>query len=472
MNLYQKQWRMSNPRARKMQITASRIANVRLPYSAYKVYKNLRKQQESIWGSDYGSANDPAIHGLPEDQVLLSEQVPNLPSTTNLEAIHERSTFQTRQEILQQSMGMSPLDVMSAPARPGVASAQDTLNGHGQDGYVDDSGRYHGTFHDGNPNNPGGSGAIERLPPNGRSTSLDRLAPSLAQTIGSGMLSQDQLQRASYANVASLIRPYGVGYSPEDKQTATFLLQRMILEGFVRGVDVERQLRNSGGLQYEVGGGGCGYSCGGWNGSGPFVQMNRGGYGSDVALLNIFYQEVGHALGQLNHTRGLMAGSYQYSDLSGQTVANYSKWLDWYFQDVGKVRFTPTRGMDSTQVQQWLAQNPNAFPSLSGVNVPPGGPPGSPPGTTPPGVAPPNVTTNVYNITPTAVNPGSSSVGSLMGGGGDIQPISTTDATNTPVAGSLPDMASLQAFAAGLQENAIRGSGIANLNPLLRLKSG
>lgn len=448
-----------------MQKLATRISNVVLPERAYGVFEDLYKLDRLLYGNDHG-------HATPRKQMAgagqtYSANIPSLPSEIEIDNVHQRATFQTRDQIIQRQVGLSPLSVQALPARDGVGSARAVPSlspamgdhDHAGEGFVDDNGRYHGTAFDGNPVNPGGMGAIERLGPTGTSASLDRLNPSLAQTIGSGMLSQAQLQAASYQNVYSLIK-MGAG-TEEDHRTAAFLLQRMALEGYVRGVDVLRQLKDSGGLHYSVGSPRCGYSCGGWDGSGPFVDMNSGGYGSDVALLNIFYQETGHALGQLVHTRGLMAGSYQYSDLTGQTVANYSQWLDMYFQDVGKVRFTPTRG--DVNAADFIKQHPDWYPSLSGVAIPPGG--GTGPG--------PGGTTSITNIHNPATIGGAAAGGTIPGSGMEA-PSQGAESEKTPVAGSLPNIDAVRSFAAGLQDQAGRQapSVQALAGALLRYKSG
>lgn len=455
-----------------------RVANVALPLRSYNVFHALRDQQIAQHGDDYGMANDP--RKAMQYGGYYASLVPQMPKSQELDTIHTRVMDQTRDQMMAKSS--DPFAVAMMEPKQGVASPAQLMSpamGPKMAAFGAKTPYMHGTPAPAGHDMAGISYGIN--PNTGRGGNIDQLQPSLAQTLGSGLLSAQQLSNASYSNVYSLL--HMTQGNESDKRVAAFLLQRMILEGYVRGVDVYRQLKDAGGLNYGMGSPRCGYSCGGHDGRRPFVDMNSNGYGSDVAFLNVFYQEVGHALGQMNHTRGLMAGSYQYSDLTGMTLRNYSTWLDYYFQDVGKNRFRPgTMGtpLNNTQVQDWLRQNPGAIPPADGTTVPPGGPP--PPGT-PPNVVvnnpPDNVTVNprtfvnVYDINPVNISPAGAEPTPM---GSSTGPTSTPDsAHNTPVAGVLPNMDGMtKGFASGLQSAMSQASPmIGNLaGALAKFKSG
>lgn len=439
---------------------AARFGSVRLPLRSYSVFDALLEQQKAQYGEDYGLATRPPVEAM---GMSLGAQAVTPPSTQEMESIVAKSNFASRVDIARQSSGMA---AMETPIGPGSSRGAALFNQYAM------TPRRAMAAAPRTAANITQSAAVVNL-------NLDALQPSLAQTLGSGMLSQQQLQAASYSNVYSLIKPGRA--SEADRQKATILLQRMILEGYVRGVDVARFFKEKGGLSYSVGSPRCGLSCGGTTSTGqPFVDMNNDGhYGSDIGFLNIFYQEVGHAMGLLTHTRGLMAGSYQYKDLKGQTVANYSKWLDWFFQDIGgtsrmsSYKFQPTRGLDANQVNQIIQQNQGWFPTVTGAD-PNGGVTPNPDGTTTTNTT--NTVNNYNTFVPPTVNPGAG--GQTFIGDSTVES-GRTQTGNTPVQGGGPGSeegtaASLRSFAAGLRdEKSSPRTTLAGLaGALARFKSG
>lgn len=418
-----------------MQALASRIANVSLPNGAYDIFAKLRNKGFQRYG-DYGMANDPRTTMMPPDQ-YIGARIPDLPTSADLETINERSTFQTRQDTMQRTLGMSsmsmPLQQQMGAPRQGIASALNAPSAAG-DPKIDDTG----------------------------------WAVSLAQIVGSGKLTQEQLQRASYSSVYSMVRVDGG--SEADHQEMAYYLQRMILEGYLRGVDITRDIQNEYGGSIRVqltDGAVCSTTstsiigCGGMG----YVQFRNGFWqnAGDGTKLALFYHEFGHEI--LNRPHNMVPSSLMgYDRFNNSWQSNgstYNSLIDELFRNASGVNST-TAGPLATpeQIQQWLTGQ--------GVTTgaPPLGPPGAPPGTT-------IQNTVTYNLMPTAVNPGSSSVGNIMTGNSIDPRPAGSGGEKTPVAGSLPDMASVQAFAAGLAEAAVKGSGIANLgSALLRLKSG
>lgn len=85
---------------------------------------------------------------------------------------------------------------------------------------------------------------------------------TLKEVIGSRMLSTAQLQKASIENVKKLIstgKPHylrssaerSVGSKDENEELA-YMFQRMMLEGFVRGVDITKEIEKQGGLDISI----------------------------------------------------------------------------------------------------------------------------------------------------------------------------------------------------------------------------
>jgi len=437
---------------RAMQLMASRIANIALPSAGYNVFSKLRERQFKRYGN-FGMANDPRTMRMPPDQ-YISGNLPNLPTTASMETIHERSQFNTRQESMQREMGMTSLNMplhqdLGAP-RQGIASAQVGPQPAGMaagNPMVEDQG----------------------------------WGVTLGQIIGSGLLSQQQLQSASFANILSMVRVDGG--TEQDRQEMAYYLQRYVLEGMIRGVDLIRDIKEDygGSIRIQLTDGAvCGdYSTGiiGCGGMG-YTQFrksfwNNAGDGTKLAL---FYHEVGHEMLNRGHnfTPSSLMGYDRFNNSWQSNGSTYTSLMDELFRNAVNVsRFTPTRQTPPQWAPEW-------FPSVPGGTLPPGTPPGSPPG--PPPIGPPqsppgttitNTTTNTYNLTPVAVQPGSSSVGNIMSSGAGIKPAQADDTSKTPVAGTLPDMAAVQSFAAGLASNVVKSSGIANLsNALLRFKSG
>ncbi len=429
-----------------MQKMASRVSNVALPNRGYDVFGKLRERTVQRYGN-HGLAIDPRKRMMPADQ-YLSTGVPRLPSSEDLDTQHRRSNFQTRTEIARQGAGMASLapamNAASMAPREGIASARGAGMAAGNP-QVEDAG----------------------------------WGQTMAQMIGSGMLSQEQLQAASFSNVLSMMRVDGG--TDTDRREMAFYMQRMIMEGFVRGVDLVRDIKEDYGGSIRVqltDGAVCGsYSTGiiGCGGMGYTQLRNSSWQGmGDGAKLALFYHEVGHEM--LNRTHKFVPSSLmgydRFNNSWQKDAVVYDQLMDELYANANSVsRFNPTNGLTPAQADTLMKANPDWFPSVSGADPSGIGPNGNPNTAPPPGNT--TNTTNNTTIIPPTVQPASAAgtIGASTMGGRAGTP---EEASKTPVAGSLPDMASVHSFAAGLKDTMNRASptlqGLAGA--LTRFKTG
>lgn len=319
---------------------------------------------------------------------------------------------------------------------------------------------------------------------------------SLAQTLGSGMLSAEQIRSASFANVQAMIGfrdsaptpgggSTGLSLSSQDKQEMTFYMQRMILEGYVRGVDLTKAIKATRGGKMTFGfGDGFGLKGGngaiGLGGTNAGVALDRSFWSkaNDAEKLGLFYQEVGHALldfpsGVQGHSRGLMKGAdADVQNGGGSLKSNYDKYLNWFFEDAnsgaGK-RFNPTKGLSNNEVQSLLSTNPDWVPSVSGGPIPksdhvngvktnPGGNAGSD-----------NFTNNnSYTMVPQTVEL-AQNVGTLTGtGGGQKQAMPAMASSVAPQGLDSNVLTPTKSFAAGMADLSKQGPDMAKAGALLK----
>lgn len=431
-----------------MSIMASRIANVALPSGGYDIFGKLRERAFKKYGN-YGGANDPRNRIMPADQ-YLSGNLPTLPSTQSMDEIHKKNTFNTRAETAQREFGMASMSM--APLMQGGAPRQGQASSYigTQPSYATSGGQRAGD---------------PRVEDSG-------WGQTLAQIVGSGMLTQAQLQSASYANVSSMLRVDGG--SAADKQEMTYMLQRYILEGYVRGVDMVRDIKEDYGGSVRIqltDGAVCGTTstsiigCGGMG----YTQFRNSFWqnAGDATKLALFYHEVGHEMLNRGHAFGQQSlMSYDYFNNSwAKNGTLYKSLMDELYRNASGVsRFSPTGGATRDQINQWLANE----------NLPPGnGPVGSPPGTPPSTTTTTNTQTTSFSYGPGGIGTNSSYLGSPTQVGGNAAS-SPDDADKTPVAGMLPDMASTQSFAAGLADTLNRAAptlqGLSGA--LMRFKTG
>lgn len=411
---------------RAMQAMANRVANIALPGNRYSIFGKLREMSVKRYGN-YGMANDPNTRLMPPDQ-YLGIKAPQLPIEQAHEQKRGQSRFETRDDLLRQQAGAASLSMpmMGQQPRPGIGSP------FGGMGAVAPSG-------------PQAAGN-ETVDDSGWNTTL-------SQIVGSGMLSQQQLQSASFNNVYSMINTTGMTES--EKREMAFYMQRMILEGYVRGVDLVREIKsmNGGKINISLAATVCG---GGADGCGT-AETNTFSFRTawwrnrdDKLKLALFYHEAGHALLNRSHTGAYSIMQVPYNQISGnwQSNSQYKVLMDELFNNSSTYK---------SQIQRGNIPLNQAMAILNGGAVPPGTPnaptnPNDPsnPLLQPIVMNPPDVTNISKTFMPPNVTPiGSSSVPAVQGRGLGSSP---KDVDKTPVAGTLPDMTAVHTFAAGLQE--------------------
>lgn len=205
---------------------------------------------------------------------------------------------------------------------------------------------------------------------------------TLAQTVGSGMISAAQFQAASFANVGAMLGTRTSSFngatagalSNDEKTEMTYMLQRMILEGYVRGVDIPAMIKNMNGGQLKLAtsdGAGLGLGVAGYN-IGAMFDKTWWSKASDIDKIGLFYQEVGHALGVAPHTRGLMEGNDTIFSADDQAKKMYGQYLDYYFEDVKAhssydVASSKANALTSDAAAALINKNKDWLPSLTGV---------------------------------------------------------------------------------------------------------
>lgn len=312
----------------------------------------------------------------------------------------------------------------------------------------------------------------------------------LPDILAMGILTPQQIEAAGISNVLTMFD--FVGGSETDRLELGYLLQRFILEGYIRGVDVPKMMKDwendniewehastdagvkhrklvlGFGTEQEINGPTGLYTPGGAAGLNlqdryvMFVDK----YWQDspeVERFGMFFHEFGHQLGMPHAGDGgwQPTGGYSFMGSSPGTeplpnhphfdVNAYMPWWNKHSQDMISEIFADAQRGNQTKNLGFLSPNgqpipdkpPAGYPQVGGTT---GGPPGS------------DITTNIYNINPTVVTPPQNADPTgLIGGGSGPSPESPESMSKTPVAGMLTAMPQLQSFAAGLADMTSRG---------------
>lgn len=298
---------------------AARVAGIHFPTTANSVFDKMRQAQLAMYG-DYGLAMDPRTKFKSGGGFTTMED----PTTTDI--------------LRKKQLGGISLPDMTQ------FDNEDTANGNGyvsgkNSKYVDDQG----------------------------------WGVTLQQILGSRMLSQEQLRAASIQNVSSLFRVEGAR-SEEEKQEIYFMFQRMMLEGFVRGVDITRDIQRQGGTKVVITDGAVPNATNG-NVIGKSTQGGvylRGSFWrskDDASKLALFYHEMGHELLNKGHEGSGMMKSGG-GGITARTLKSGRQAYDAYMNDFFDA--SNSRGIDHlrTPVVKNVdpVYDPSWYPSVTGVD--------------------------------------------------------------------------------------------------------
>lgn len=293
---------------------------------------------------------------------------------------------------------------------------------------------------------------------------------SLKQLLGSRLLSPEMLKKASIGNVQKLIQV--AGGTEQQRQEMQFMFQRMMLEGFVRGVDITKELSRQGGIKYTIGD----YATIGVHSNGKIIfDKDWWNKKSDADKYTLFLHETGHSLLDAHHENDrsqkkkdpnrIMTPIY-----AGSVLRNYDKLMDQFFSE--------SKDINKFKVQdfgQSAAYDANGYPALTGVQT---GPPGTAPpaGTGEAGDDPTKgggssynaTTTNQYTINPAEINMAEASEGAAGVSINKMGP--TQSATIMGPGGQLSGdiQTATKTFAAGMADLSKQGPDMAQAGALLK----
>lgn len=410
-------------------VVASRVAGIVAPNTTNSVFDALREQQFRR-GGGLGMASDPrkyfksdsSFYAKTDMTMRMQEQQARFSPKTSRNTMFLPNQYPARQGVAtpvgsnQESITadefMNTLNGWQSQVAGAPSGSAGAVSGNTQ--YVDDNG----------------------------------WPVTLAGIIGSKMLSPAQLKAASIQNVSSMINVSGGNAT--QRTELQYMFQRMVLEGFVRGVDITKEVAKQGGvnisLKSAIGTAGLtiGISDMGLGQNVSFLQSWWDGH-ADPDKYTLFLHEIGHnLLGEYHHSNSVMASPYP-----GSVIKNgYDSMLNELFSSSQTGNKVPiVNNQTPVYDQSW-------YPELSAISpdkaAPTGNTTGTPSGAPAPSpvYTPGSTTINTTNTTnsPAQVNaPGASN--STIGGVGNAQ---VPNQNNTPVAGMLPDIAATKAFAAGM----------------------
>lgn len=280
---------------------------------------------------------------------------------------------------------------------------------------------------------------------------------TLKQILGSRLLSPEMLKKADIRNVQKLIKVSGG--TAQQNQEMQYMFQRMMLEGFIRGVDITKELEKQGGLHITVGN----YETigvhksSGYGTSKIIFQRKWWDSKSDADKYTLFLHEVGHSLLNASHENNrsqkkkdpnrIMTPIY-----AGSVLRNYDKLMDQFFSEsTGINRFKVT------DFGKPAAYDAAGYPALSGIDTgyqPGQGTPPANPGEGGADVANVNTNTNVTNNAYTIV-PQTIELAEQGGTMGQIQKATQTAAPTVTAPGaslSSDIQTATKTFAAGMAD--------------------
>lgn len=397
---------------------AGRLANLAIPSTANSIFADLQKSHIRRFGMNFGAATDPRKFFMEanafSDQIKLGNT-----STMSIQDAQNRIERETRTELANR-MG-AKLPQFIAPIRKGIATAQQQVGDIQEQRTTGSNSMY-----------------VEDA----------RWPVTLNQILGSKMLTPDQLKRASIQNIGSYLNV--VGGTQTERAEMHYMFQRMMLEGFIRGVDITRDFKSAG--------------AGGRNPKltihlveGSTVKSNPNNIGlstqtgtvkfdvsymrkqNDNVKMSLFYHEIGHELLDKEHSsaEGIMksGGSYRAGQNLLKSTASYNNIMNQLFSLNGKLsdgsknlRIPVNKNQNATYDPSWFPSasgQANGYDPGTGGNSPAGGGDSGGGGGQPTYIAAPDVTLQQTTINPFQVNQDGGNRGTIdTSGNGKPQPIS------------------------------------------------
>ena len=187
---------------------------------------------------------------------------------------------------------------------------------------------------------------------------------TLKQILGSRLLTSEMYEKASIQNVNKLINVRG-GTQAQNEEMK-YMFQRMMLEGFIRGVDITKELERQGGIDITVGK----YETIGVhkyvNGQ-PTVIFKDSWWNSkgDADKYTLFLHEVGHSLLNAHHENDRSQKKKDPSRLmtpiyAGSVLRDYDNLMDGLFKE--STSYNRINVQEQSSPQQF---DPSWFPALS-----------------------------------------------------------------------------------------------------------
>lgn len=338
---------------------AGRIANLAIPSSANNIFAQLQENQVKKYGMDFGNASDPRKFFMSSnaftDQVQLG-----LGSTMTLKQAQSKIMQETRAELARKS---GQLEQYTRPLQKGIATADQhkfcdhtngiELNQQNQDQWIQE----------------------QRTTNNIAIVEDQRWPVTLAQIVGSKMLTTEQLKAASIQNVSKYFNVVGGNYTEQAEMR--YMFQRMMLEGFIRGVDITKDLpKQNNRLTVYLDPGSTVAS--NPNNIGLSTQgtvrfnLNYMRKQNDNVKLSLFYHEMGHELLNKSHSgkEGIMksGGSYRSGQNLLKSTASYNALMNDLFSSSGSraynhLKVPINRGVQANYDPSWFPSIGKADPS-------------------------------------------------------------------------------------------------------------
>lgn len=408
-------------------LLAGRIANMAIPATANSIFSDIQKSHIRRFGQNFGAATDPRAFFMQSN--AFSDQIKvGLGSTMSLLDAQNRIDRETRTELANRTGNRLPQ--FQSSLKVGIASSTKKIA---------DTAKHNSGAHD--PSTCAvcqeqWNGNIQQQRTTGTNSMYvedSRWPVTLNQILGSKMLTPDQLKRASIQNISSYMNV--TGGTQTERAEMYYMFQRMMLEGFIRGVDITRDFKTAGAggrnpkLNVVLVGGstvasnpnniGVSTQTGTVKFNVDYMRRNN-----DNVKMSLFYHEIGHELLNKEHSsaEGIMksGGSNRAGQSLLKSTASYNSIMSQLFTTGGSLSNGARHLSIPVNRNQNTSYDPSWFPSANGQTngydpgtggSSPGGGDGYTPNQT--YIAAPDVTVSQTTINPFQPNEGPGSNGTI-----------------------------------------------------------